>query len=183
LAQETSIFPLLLASIYLGFSVLGADGLFILKVFDCFMHHTIDILAILSSFYAKVYITKPQTSRYANSEKYLVCKGFLHKTSDDFSKILRNTFVTMTSIDHDTDIRRFLNIPLSLSFTSHIEEYNAIFGQQQIENIHYTLSLMENKNKDEKIDTLIKTNVNRSTNWCIKYNIPHWVGILDGVAV
>lgn len=54
-----------------------------------------------------------------------------------------------------------------------MEEYNAIFGQKQIQNIHYTLSLMETKTKLEKIEMLIKTNIQKSTDWCIKYNIPY----------
>lgn len=37
-----------------------------------------------------------------------------------------------------------------------IEEYNAIFGQQQIENINSTISLFSCKNKNEKIETLKK---------------------------
>jgi hypothetical protein len=54
-----------------------------------------------------------------------------------------------------------------------MEEYNAIFGQKQIQNIHYTLSLMETNTKLDKIEMLIKTNIQKSTDWCIKYNIPH----------
>jgi len=54
-----------------------------------------------------------------------------------------------------------------------LEEYNAIFGQKQIQNIHYTLSMIENKTKYDKIETLIKTNIQKSTDWCIKYNVPY----------
>jgi hypothetical protein len=52
-----------------------------------------------------------------------------------------------------------------------LEEYNAIFGQQQIENIHYTISLIENKHKQDKIDNLIKNNVQKCASWCIRHNI------------
>lgn len=37
-----------------------------------------------------------------------------------------------------------------------MEEYNAIFGQQQIENIHYTLSLIETPHKSDRTDNLVK---------------------------
>ena len=70
-------------------------GTFILKIFDCFMQHTIDILCILSSFYNKVYITKPHTSRYANSEKYIVCKDFLLPTCDRFFPFIQRAFQKM----------------------------------------------------------------------------------------
>ena len=51
-------------------------GDFIVKIFDIFTKSTCDILYILSSLYKQVYITKPYTSRLANSEKYIVCRGF-----------------------------------------------------------------------------------------------------------
>jgi len=73
----------------------------------------------------------------------------------------------------ETFISRFLSIPVSYFFTARIEEYNAIFGQKQIENIHYTISLIDNKNKQEKIDNLIKTNIQKCVAWCMKYNVLH----------
>ena len=67
---------------------------------------------------------------------------------------------------------RFLNLKLSNIFITKLEEYNAIFGQQQIENIHYTLCLIENKNKQEKINQLIQNNTEKCIYWCQKHNIP-----------
>ena len=39
-------------------------GVFVLKLFDCFLSNTVDLLYLLSGCYNQVYITKPQTSRY-----------------------------------------------------------------------------------------------------------------------
>ena len=75
--QEMNITQLLFAQMCYALCLQKYNGSFILKIFDCFMEHTVDILYILSAFYETVYITKPKTSRYANSEKYLVCKNFL----------------------------------------------------------------------------------------------------------
>jgi hypothetical protein len=67
---------------------------------------------------------------------------------------------------------RFLKRNLPLLFTSRVEEYNAIFGQQQIENIYFTLSLIDNyKYKQDKVDALIKANVQKCVLWCIKYGV------------
>ena len=74
-------------------------------------------------------------------------------------------------LNNDDNMFRLLNISLPLLFTTKIEEYNAIFGQQQIENIHYTLSLMDSKNQQEKLASLMKSNVKKSTEWCIRYNV------------
>jgi 23S rRNA U2552 (ribose-2'-O)-methylase RlmE/FtsJ len=167
--QEYNISQLLFAQVAYALVMQKEKGHFILKIFDCFMQQTIDILAILSSFYEKVYITKPQTSRYANSEKYLVCKGFNGPKCNIIYPYLYNAFNKM--IHSDKLLHRFLKNPLTLLFTTKIEEYNAIFGQQQIENIHYTLSLIDSDKKDEKMNTLLKNNVKKSIDWCTKYGV------------
>ena len=169
--QEHSIGQLLFAQVVYAIIMQKKGGCFVLKTFDCFMQHTLDILAILSSFYDKVYITKPQTSRYANSEKYIVCKGFIGQYADDVYPYLKLAFEQM--ISSKKNLFKLLNIPLTLLFTTKVEEYNAIFGQQQIENIHYTLSLMDVKNKNEKLNNLVKTNIKKSTDWCVKYGVLH----------
>ena len=173
--QEISIANLLFAQIAYALCMQKKNGSFVLKIFDCFMPHTIDLLFILSSFYDKVYITKPQTSRYANSEKYIVCKKFLFSSCDDFYPFLYEAFTGACHNNNNNNncIHRFLNIPISNYFLTKLEEYNSIFGQQQIENIYYTISLIETKNKAEKIDTLIKTNIQKCIQWCLKYDVPH----------
>jgi len=74
-------------------------------------------------------------------------------------------------LSEEQNIHRFLNIPVSYYFINKIEEYNAIFGQQQIENIHYTISLIENLYKQDKIDNLVKVNIQKCIQWCMKHNI------------
>jgi 23S rRNA U2552 (ribose-2'-O)-methylase RlmE/FtsJ len=171
--QEIHIAKLLFGQIAYAVTMQKRGGSFILKIFDCFMQHTVDLLYILSSFYEKVYIIKPNTSRYANSERYIVCKDFIFSSCEKFYPFIYKAFDKMHSIDNELYIRRFINIPLSYCFTSKLEEYNAIIGQQQIEIIHYTISLIENKHKQEKIDSLIRINIQKCIQWCVKYNIPY----------
>lgn len=144
--QEMNIGALLFAQVCYAVCLQKQGGHFVLKVFDCFMDHTVDILYILSSFYEKVYITKPQTSRYANSEKYIICKNFILPSDEQVFPFLKNAFekmlLSMTEEGHY--IHRFLNIPVPIYYIYKLEEYNAIFGQQQIENIYQTMILIEN---------------------------------------
>jgi len=169
--QEISISRLLFAQMCFAVSMQKKRGIFILKIFDCFMEHSVDILYILSSFYDKVYIIKPQTSRYANSEKYIVCKDFLFDTSEHFFPFLYNAFEKM--YNDGLPVYRYLNIPICYYFINKLEEYNAILGQQQIENIHYTISLIEHKYKQDKIDNLMKINIQKCIQWCLKNNIEY----------
>lgn len=171
--QEINIAKLLFAQISFAVSMQKKGGTFILKLFDIFMQHSVDLLYILSSFYDKVYIIKPQTSRYANSEKYVVCKGFAFSSNEQFFPYLYRAFEKMVKNTENMHVYRFINIPISNIFFTRLEEFNAIFGQQQIENIHYTISLIENRYKQEKIDNLIKINVQKCVAWCVKYNVPY----------
>lgn len=183
-SQEIHISKLLFAQVSYALVMQKSGGTFILKIFDCFMNHTIDVLHILSAFYDKVFIMKPRTSRYANSEKYVVCKGFKFGDSKSFYPYLIRAFEKMMLAPppgmEELSIQRFLNIPASYYLLKKVEEYNAIFGQQQIENIHYTISLIENKHKQEKIDTLIRLNVQKCIHWCLKNSVPfHQLGSIQ----
>jgi len=170
--QEIFISKLLFAQVAFAVTMQKQGGSFVLKMFDSFMKHSIDILYILASFYEKVYIIKPQTSRYANSEKYIVCKGFLYEKNDHFYPFIEQCFITMNVSKKEVP-SRFLNMEIPYYFVQKIEEYNSIFGQKQIQNIHYTLSMIDNKYKNDKIDLLIQTNIQKSIEWCMKYNVPY----------
>ncbi len=74
--QESIIFPLLLASIQIGFSVLSSNGLFILKLFDYFETATIQLIEFMAQQFDKWTIYKPATSRPCNSEQYFIGIGF-----------------------------------------------------------------------------------------------------------
>jgi 23S rRNA U2552 (ribose-2'-O)-methylase RlmE/FtsJ len=109
--QEIAISKLLYGQLAFAVTMQKKGGSFILKLFDSFMKHTLDILYLLSSFYEKVYIVKPKTSRYANSEKYIVCQGFLFDSNERFYPFIENGFINMINIQEILPCR-FLNISL-----------------------------------------------------------------------
>lgn len=177
--QELSIHELLFAQVAYAVCMQKFGGAFVLKMFDCFFKPTADIIYILSSFYDKVHIIKPNTSRYANSEKYIVCVGFRFSNNVPYYNIFEKALEKMLSRDQSkTFIGGFLkqaHIPLFLY--SKIEECNAIIGQTQIENIYNTLLLIDNKHRTDKIEYYIKNHTHKCVNWCIKhgfeYNVQH----------
>ena len=151
--QEINMTQLLYGQIVYALCLQKTGGCFVLKVFDIFMQHTVDIIALLSSMYEKVYITKPNTSRSANSEKYIVCKGFLPTSSYKFYPYLLQSFRTMLAIPLEEDdvslhknayIERIFrtDVPIHHYFVNRIEECNIVLGQSQIENIYVTLSFI-----------------------------------------
>jgi hypothetical protein len=167
--QEILATKLLFAQVSFALMMQKKEGHFILKIFDIFSKTTLDILYLLSSVYKQVYIVKPNTSRLANSEKYIVCKYF-KGVSESLSLSIINQYPKLESIEY---ISSLFDFQLDLFFINKIEEYNAIFGQQQIENISSTLNMIHCKNKNEKLETFKKNNINKCIQWCEKNNISH----------
>lgn len=142
--QEILAGKLLLAQVSFAISMQKIGGHFILKVFDIFTKTTCDIMYLLSSLYKQVYIVKPNTSRLANSEKYIVCKGFKKYPE----KLINNIIEKYSTLKTSLYISEILHNNLDYYYLNKIEEYNAIFGQQQIENINATLNLISCKNRN-----------------------------------
>jgi hypothetical protein len=61
---------------------LKQGGHFVCKFFDILSEFTGDLVWLLYQLFDQVCITKPLTSRPANSERYIVCKGlkYIHPT-------------------------------------------------------------------------------------------------------
>jgi 23S rRNA U2552 (ribose-2'-O)-methylase RlmE/FtsJ len=176
--QEDQMLKLLFAQISFALCMQKKGGHFVLKVFDIFLNPTVELLYLLSSFYEKVYITKPDTSRKANSEKYIVCLNYLPHSFDMFYLQFYNVFTKMLNTNK---ISHFLTQKISNYFSTKIEEYNCCFVQQQIENIHNTLLLINcggseksggAVEKNAKIQELVKVNIIKCEQWCLKNNIP-----------
>lgn len=165
--QEILASNLLLAQVSFAISMQKIGGHFIMKIFDIFTKTTCDILFLLSSLYKQVYIVKPCTSRMANSEKYIVCKGF-KKYPDALIKNIISNYSTLKTAPFISGI---LGFKLDYFYINKIEEYNAIFGQQQIENIGSTLNLMNCKNKNDRLETMKKNNIQKCIQWCEKNHI------------
>ena len=164
--QEENSINLIFCEVLYALIVQCENGSFVLKVFDCFNEVTIQILFLLSYFYKEVIVYKPNTSREANSEKYIICKYFInHSNRKEIINKLTNNFDKMKT-DKLTNI---FNHTLHSIFLNKIEEINAIYGQQQIENILLTLNYIKenlyNTNK-EKVDKIKLTNIKKSITWC-----------------
>ena len=173
--QEQVAFRLIFTQVIYALVMQKKNGHFVLKIFDIFEDCTTDILYLLSSFYEKVILMKPYTSRYANSEKYVVCKKFKYDNIDDLHKKFICILRFFKGFDFDKyNIKSILDIPVQNYYTNSINEINSIFGHQQIENILNTIKIITHKDKkQEKIYNLKCTNVQKCINWCIKNDIPY----------
>ena len=168
--QESMSAKLLFAQICYALIVQKKGGNFVLKFFDTFSRASVEMIYILNVFYENVYIVKPYTSRYANSERYVVCKKFKPQSTTSYLSMFNSILSNMTDQCYVTSL---LKQKMPYYFIIKMEEINAILGQQQLETIVYTLSLIQtnNKNNDNKIEQLINSNIHKCSTWCLKNNI------------
>ena len=169
--QETVSSKLIMCQIAFAIAIQKQGGNFILKFFDTFTKFSLDLLFLLSTIYERVYFIKPNTSRQANSEKYVVCKGFRLASVEDLVKKFHKILIQMS----DKTIVSLFNFELPYIFINKVEEINAIFGQQQIENIVSTLNLIDSTSnaKYDKVETMKKMNIQKCITWCQKYNLAY----------
>ena len=171
--QETMVSRLLAAEMGFALALQKQGGHFILKVFDTFTKPTIDILCVLCNLYKEVFVSKPCTSRHANSERYIVCKHFRLKTSDALLPHLRAMFKQLEEFPHNETIASILPLEHDSYFLNKIEECNAIIGQQQMEIINATICLILNKGHAEKLESIKRQNIMKCISWCDKHGIPY----------
>ena len=162
--QEILAMNLIAAEVFYAISMQKVGGTFVLKIFDMFTRVTIDLLHLLCMTYDDVIVFKPNTSRIANSEKYVVCKRFNIKSAKEHIDLIGKirSFFARVGIQHQSHEQsqsqsqsQQSNVTDILKPGTHnthllsrIEEINAILGQQQIENIISTVSLVQFKTND-----------------------------------
>lgn len=167
--QESTSMRLIIAQLCFALAVQKKGGTLVLKVFDTFTQASIDFLYLLSSLYANVQAVKPSTSRQANSEKYLVCKGFYGNVPKDVERCIADCVMPLDNDDH---VLRLFSTPLPYYFVTKVDELNAMLGQQQIESIVTTLSLMDSS-RSERLEALRRTNVQKCIGWCQRHHLPY----------
>jgi len=141
------------------------NGSCIIKIDNTIHKPSIDFVYILSSLYDKVYILKPNSSNVTTFEKYIVCKNYQ-------GNFLSENISTVQNLINAEIFNSFLNYDIPYYFLSKIEDINVIIGHQQIESLDLIINIQKNKNREEKIETLKKTNIIKAVAWCEKYKIP-----------
>jgi hypothetical protein len=149
------------------------NGTAIIKIGSVFHKPVVDILYILSSLYDKVYISKPSTNNITSFERYIVCKSFLHnEQSVQYLKLNYLKLIIFIKKLENKHIYSILDFDIPYYFKNKIDDLNIIIGQQQLEALDQIITLYKNKNKDDKIENIIKISIQKSVSWCEKYKIP-----------
>lgn len=157
----------ILCMLYIICNCQSLNGSVIIKIKNIYHKVIIDILYILSSMYDKVYIIKPSVSNVFEDDKFIVCKKM---TSNN---IVVNMDKFIVNLKNENLIQSIINNNLSYFFINKLEEINIIIGQTQLDYLNQLNSFIKSKNKEEKIKTIKKNNIQKCISWCEKLNIPY----------
>jgi len=149
------------------------NGVSIIKIGEIFYKPVVDILYFLSSLYDKVYICKPSTNNITSFDRYIVCKNF--QCYDSTNTYLRSNYIRLIIFLkklQDKHIKEIFDFNIPYYFKNKIDDLNIIIGQQQLEALDQIITIYKNKNKDDKIESVKKNNIQKSVSWCEKHKIP-----------
>jgi hypothetical protein len=150
------------------------EGTSLIKISNTFYKPIIDVLYLFSSFFEKVYIMKPTTTNSATFEKYIICKNFnANKINTILPKIEK--YISMDFILHYSNnyIFSIIDEEIPYYFINKIHDLHSILGQQQLEIMEQVINLLKTRNKEEKIETIKRNNIQKSISWCEKFKIPY----------
>jgi hypothetical protein len=147
-------------------------GSCIIKISEVFHKPVVDILYILSSLYERTLVLKPNTNNITTFDKYIVCKNFkTREKNTNFKLNYIRLFVFIKKLE-GKQIVSLLDYDIPYYYMLKIDDMNIISGQQQLESLDLIINILKNKNKEEKIETIKKTNIHKSVSWCEKHKIP-----------
>ena len=153
----------------------SAGGTSIIKIDYIFHKPIVDLIYLLSSLFDKVYIIKPNTSNVTTFEKYIVCKNF-NVINETKLEIYKSNYYKLQGFIKNLNNKNIVSIidyEIPCFFVNKIDDINIIIGQQQLESLDQIMNILKNKNKDEKIETIKKSNIQKSVSWCEKFKIPY----------
>ena len=136
------------------FKLLNNEGNAIIKLTNIYKKQTISILYLLSIIFEKTFIIKPSVINVLSNDIFIVCICRTNK-----SLIYEN--------------RNLMTFVIPAIFLCKIEEFNSVNGHRQLDAYEQIFNLLHNKHRNNKLELLKKTNIQKSIAWCEKHNIPH----------
>jgi 23S rRNA U2552 (ribose-2'-O)-methylase RlmE/FtsJ len=170
--QEVSSFKIIFCEIVTAISNQAIGGSFICKLFDTYSNISKSFIHLLSSLYKTVLIHKPVTSRPANSEKYVICKGFRGIREDYLEKLFITINLWNIVEGQGGQIRGIFNSEIPNNINKKIDELNTKHYLEQKQSIEKTISLIKNKPNLTQLNQIIAEQVTYAKQWCKKYEVP-----------
>ena len=176
--QETLCHKIIFCQIITALLIQKNGGCFVCKFFDLHTNLSLEIIYMLKILYEEVLIIKPYSSRFANSERYIVCKNF-----DVFKMraIWENPKLQLLSILqkwNDTGLHLkslgfYHNLMADLDFINSVKAFNIRMICQQIMNLIKGFHFCDTYNPTkEDFNNYNRFQLENALWWCDKYKIP-----------
>lgn len=174
--QEQLIQQLLFSQLLIALSIQKKGGSFVCKMFDAYTEPTIFILQLVRKYYKTAIIFKPETSRPANSEKYIIAYRFNGISQEELKK-LHGLHQEWHKLDPSGGLKptkfisKFIGHEISQDFLDEIKVYNQKLTKFQKESIYEITATLEGsggKIDNEYYDKQEKIGIE----WCKKMDIP-----------
>jgi hypothetical protein len=137
----------------------------VIKVVQLVIKPVVDVLYVLSTMYDKVAVVKPSVANAFTGERYLVCTGFHGAVADCISQLI-------TLLSSEAPVRSVLEGEPPYYFVTRVEESSILIAHHQLDYLEQVYALVRSKNRDEKVDVVKKTNIQKCIQWCERHKIP-----------
>jgi len=146
ISQELFTQQLVLCQFTVALSILRKGGVFLCKLFDTFWPFTASLLYILYIHFDEFCIVKPNQSRPANSERYVICKG-LKEFNPPIIDLLYNINDAMNKVqDSDEQVAPIFKLSeMKQEFSKYLRELNEDLAEKQIEHLKRIKLYMEDE--------------------------------------
>ena len=128
----------------------------VIKTADMFSQESVDRMYILSLCFNEVYLYKPASTPAITSDKYIICKDF--------------KMISTQHLNHLTDCFIYSR-RINCTYINALIEANSVIGQQQLEAINNTITLIEQGKKKEKIEALKRQQAAKCAEWNKKFGV------------
>jgi 23S rRNA U2552 (ribose-2'-O)-methylase RlmE/FtsJ len=172
--QETLNAALILGEALCAIQVLAEGGCFVLKVYDCFSRFMADVLQLLCRHFKRVTLFDPLTSRPANAERYVVCRGF---TGLHVERRSLNELYTVLTLVRGSSARASASAPRPIAsflprapsiITDFIVRLNDWHGRWQTSFLRWSVA----------VDRALSFDARARPNYPISYNLSRWYEIV-----
>jgi 23S rRNA U2552 (ribose-2'-O)-methylase RlmE/FtsJ len=162
--QEQYHLHLITCEVFGALKIQALGGSFVCKIFDTVTKPTCQLIQFLMKYYSRVFLYKPRTSRFSNSEKYIMCLNFKGLDTESM-KFIDSVLITWK----EKKFCRDFGIILKESFAEKLFEYNKFIIHNQIKFIEE--SQKAQKFNFEQISALEAKQNKRANEFCVHFSI------------
>ncbi|KAK0163021.1 hypothetical protein PV327_006737 [Microctonus hyperodae] len=157
--QELLSKQLYLCQCLVALMIVREGGHFVTKLFDLFTTFSAGLIYLMSRCFKKISIFKPNTSRPANSERYLICQEKLPNINDVIAHLQHANEILLDG-NKETDLVQL--VPLEILqknelFYQYLKESNDTLGNKQINGLLKIAAYCENIALIEERQSSIRT--------------------------